>query len=206
MPLLAGSAKTSRLLSMTQHAGERLVEELAPELVPMLQSIEMPANFVPVTNAVLAEMARRGVGRQQILTTLRTMGTELPQESVELIQVETEPLFSPARPSVPPPPHTLSTSSQAPSFLPCPEHLSLCFDFSDRICCCNCLSVLYTHLAAFAHTPFYSTPRRACPQRCAYVYRPGCNGIPTMLCLCVYRPTWLQRCAQLAAACCSAHL
>ena len=67
--------------------GERLVEELAPELVPMLQSIEMPANFVPVTNAVLAEMARRGIGRQQILTALRNMGSELPEESVEMIQV-----------------------------------------------------------------------------------------------------------------------
>lgn len=69
------------------NAGERLVEELAPELVPMLQTIEMPANFVPVTNAVLAEMARRGVGRQDILTVLRKMGTELPEESAELIQV-----------------------------------------------------------------------------------------------------------------------
>ena len=69
------------------YTGERLVEELAPELVPMLQTIEMPANFVPVTNAVLAEMARRGIGRQDILTVLRQMGTELPEESVELIQV-----------------------------------------------------------------------------------------------------------------------
>ena len=67
--------------------GERLVEELAPELAPMLSSLEMPANFVPVTNAVFAEMARRGIGRQQILTALRKMGTELPPESLELIQV-----------------------------------------------------------------------------------------------------------------------
>lgn len=63
------------------------MEELAPELVPMLQSLEMPANFVPVTNAVLAEMARRGIGRQQILTALRNMGSELPQESVQMVQV-----------------------------------------------------------------------------------------------------------------------
>lgn len=68
-------------------AGERLVEELAPELAPMLASLEMPANFVPVTNAVLAEMARRGIGRQQILTSLRKMGTELPQDSVKMMQV-----------------------------------------------------------------------------------------------------------------------
>ncbi|KAA6419636.1 MAG: CTD small phosphatase 2-like [Trebouxia sp. A1-2] len=67
-------------------AGERLVEELAPELTPMLASLEMPANFVPVTNAVLAEMARRGIGRQQILTALRKMGTELPQDSVKMMQ------------------------------------------------------------------------------------------------------------------------
>ncbi len=69
------------------HAGERLVEELAPELTPMLASLEMPANFVPVTNAVFAEMARRGIGRQQILTALRKMGTELPQDSVDMMQV-----------------------------------------------------------------------------------------------------------------------
>ena len=29
----------------------------------MLTAQEMPANFVPVTNAVLSEMARRGVSR-----------------------------------------------------------------------------------------------------------------------------------------------
>ena len=63
------------------------MEELAPELAPMLASLEMPANFVPVTNAVLAEMARRGIGRQQILNSLRKMGTELPEDSVKMMQV-----------------------------------------------------------------------------------------------------------------------
>ena len=63
------------------------MEELAPELTPMLASLEMPANFVPITNAVLSEMARRGIGRQQVLTALRHMGTELRQESVDMIQV-----------------------------------------------------------------------------------------------------------------------
>ena len=72
---------------MSHVAGERLVEELAPELTPMLASLEMPANFVPITNAVLSEMARRGIGRQQVLTALQHMGTELPQESVDMIQV-----------------------------------------------------------------------------------------------------------------------
>lgn len=33
--------------------------ELAPELAPMLAALEMPANFVPTTNAVLAEMQVR---------------------------------------------------------------------------------------------------------------------------------------------------
>ena len=41
--------------------GEEVVADLAPELVPLLQSIQMPANFIPLTNAVLAEAARRGV-------------------------------------------------------------------------------------------------------------------------------------------------
>lgn len=65
------------------------MEELAPELAPMLASIEMPANFVPLTNAVMAEMARRGVGRQQILTVLHNMGQELPKASVNMIKVGT---------------------------------------------------------------------------------------------------------------------
>ena len=63
-----------------------MVEELAPELAPMLASIEMPANFVPLTNAVMAEVARGGVGRQQILTALHNMGQELPQASVNMIK------------------------------------------------------------------------------------------------------------------------
>lgn len=53
----------------------------------MLASIEMPANFVPLTNAVMSEMARRGVGRQEILTTLHNMGRELPEASVDMIKV-----------------------------------------------------------------------------------------------------------------------
>lgn len=47
-------------------AGERLVGELAPELVPMLASLEMPANFIGMTNTVLAEMARRGITRDKV--------------------------------------------------------------------------------------------------------------------------------------------
>ena len=67
-------------------AGERLVGALAPELAPMLAALEMPANFVPTTNAVLGEMQRRGVSRDAMLAELRRMGSEIPQASVELLQ------------------------------------------------------------------------------------------------------------------------
>ena len=67
--------------------GERLVGELAPELLPMLATLEMPANFVPMTNTILAEMQRRGIGRDQILAELQKMGRELPTATLELLQV-----------------------------------------------------------------------------------------------------------------------
>jgi hypothetical protein len=35
-------------------AGERLCDELAPELTSLLSQVEMPANFIPVTNTVLS--------------------------------------------------------------------------------------------------------------------------------------------------------
>ena len=60
--------------------------ELAPELLPMLASLSMPANFVPLTNAVLAEVARRGITRDQILSTLHRMGSELPGEPFAFLQ------------------------------------------------------------------------------------------------------------------------
>jgi hypothetical protein len=52
----------------------------------MLAALEMPANFVPTTNAVLGEMQRRGVSRDAMLAELRRMGSEIPQASVELLQ------------------------------------------------------------------------------------------------------------------------
>jgi hypothetical protein len=67
-------------------AGERLVGELAPELAPMLAALQMPANFVPVTNDVMSEMARRGVSRDAILAALTKMGAELPAASVRLLR------------------------------------------------------------------------------------------------------------------------
>lgn len=67
-------------------AGERLVGALAPELVPILATLEMPACFVPTTNGVLAEMQRRGIGRDAILGELRRMGREIPTASISMLQ------------------------------------------------------------------------------------------------------------------------
>ena len=60
--------------------------ELAPELVPMLASLQQPANFVPLTNAVLAEMARRGVSEKVLVSALQKMGAEIPQPSIRMLQ------------------------------------------------------------------------------------------------------------------------
>jgi 2-hydroxy-3-keto-5-methylthiopentenyl-1-phosphate phosphatase len=67
-------------------AGERVVSELAPELLPWLQGMESPANFIPVTNEILAEVARRGVSRDRLLTQLHQLGAELPTPVVQLLQ------------------------------------------------------------------------------------------------------------------------
>lgn len=67
-------------------AGERLCNQLAPELTSLLAHMEMPANFVPATNAVLAEMHRRGISRDRLLATLRDMGRELPLASGTLLR------------------------------------------------------------------------------------------------------------------------
>jgi 2,3-diketo-5-methylthio-1-phosphopentane phosphatase len=67
-------------------AGERLCDELAPELTSLLSQMETPANFVPVTNTVLSEMQRRGVSRDKLVETLRVMGTEMPDSSVKLLR------------------------------------------------------------------------------------------------------------------------
>ncbi|GBF88218.1 CTD small phosphatase [Raphidocelis subcapitata] len=73
-------------------AAERLVSELAPELAPMLAGHPAAdaqgrcSDFVALTNDVLAEMQRRGVGRDSILTTLQRMGAELPPASVRMLR------------------------------------------------------------------------------------------------------------------------
>lgn len=67
-------------------AGERLCDELAPELTSLLAQMETPANFVPATNSVLAEMQRRGVSRDRIVAALRGMGAEVPKGSLSMLR------------------------------------------------------------------------------------------------------------------------
>ncbi len=55
---MSSNSSHVKLRARRGREGERLVGELAPELAPMLASLQMPANFVPMTNAVLAEMVR----------------------------------------------------------------------------------------------------------------------------------------------------
>ena len=68
------------------YAGERLIGELAPELVPMLASLQQPANFVPLTNAVLKEVARRGVNAEKLNSVLQKMGSEIPLASKGFVE------------------------------------------------------------------------------------------------------------------------
>lgn len=67
-------------------SGERLCDEVAPELTSLLSQIESPANFVPVTNTVLSEMHRRGVSRDRIVAALHGIAAELPVGTVQLLQ------------------------------------------------------------------------------------------------------------------------
>lgn len=63
-----------------------MVSELAPELLPWLQGMESPAPFIPITNEILAEVARRGVSRDRLLSALHQLGSELPAPMVALLQ------------------------------------------------------------------------------------------------------------------------
>ncbi len=70
-------------------AGERLIEEVAPELLPMLvQGVADPADsWIPLTNSLLAEAHRRGVGGAALLAALRRLGAaELPPETAALLR------------------------------------------------------------------------------------------------------------------------
>lgn len=55
-------------------SAEEVVSQLAPELAPMLTSLTMPANFIPLTNAVAAEAGRRGVREGHWLAALAETG------------------------------------------------------------------------------------------------------------------------------------
>lgn len=55
-------------------SAEEVVSQLAPELAPMLTSLTMPADFIPLTNAVAAEAARRGVREAHWLAALADTG------------------------------------------------------------------------------------------------------------------------------------
>ena len=57
--------------------GSEVVSTLAPELAPQLAHLTMPANFVPTTNAVLREAARRGMCRESVLAAARRAGLGL---------------------------------------------------------------------------------------------------------------------------------
>ena len=63
------------------------MEALAPELLPMLVSLEPHSNFVPVTNNLLAELQRRGVSRDDLISVLQDLGKELPAGSLELLHL-----------------------------------------------------------------------------------------------------------------------
>jgi hypothetical protein len=62
------------------------VSHLAPELLPWLHGLESPANFVPVTNEILAEMSRRGISRDRLLLELQALGAELPPASGRMLR------------------------------------------------------------------------------------------------------------------------
>lgn len=56
---------------------ERLVEALAPELLPMLLGTDPSSDGLPLTNTLLAELQRRGVSRDTLLQCLQDLGQEV---------------------------------------------------------------------------------------------------------------------------------
>ncbi|GAX76658.1 hypothetical protein CEUSTIGMA_g4104.t1 [Chlamydomonas eustigma] len=68
-------------------AGERVVEQLAPELLPMLVGLDPTTNSLPITNTLLAELQRRGVSRDALIATLQQLGsTEVPAAGLDLLR------------------------------------------------------------------------------------------------------------------------
>ncbi|KAG2422865.1 hypothetical protein HXX76_015697 [Chlamydomonas incerta] len=68
-------------------AGEAVVEQLAPELLPMLIGLDPRQSFIPITNTILSEIQRRGVSRDQLLTTLQQLGAEIPLATTEMLRM-----------------------------------------------------------------------------------------------------------------------
>lgn len=68
-------------------AGEAVVEQLAPELLPMLIGLDPRQSYVPITNTILSEIQRRGVSRDQLLTTLQQLGAEIPLATTEMLRM-----------------------------------------------------------------------------------------------------------------------
>lgn len=68
-------------------ACERLIEDLAPELLPAMVSLEEPACFVPITNSILGEVCRRGMGREALVAALQRLGAEVPPASLQLLRL-----------------------------------------------------------------------------------------------------------------------
>jgi len=92
VPVAAAPAKEWLLLTdfdktlIDFDCGERVMEQLAPELLPMLAGLESPTNFIPITNTLLAELQRRGVSRDALLSTLQEIGAqEVPAASLEML-------------------------------------------------------------------------------------------------------------------------
>ncbi|KAG2452881.1 hypothetical protein HYH02_002225 [Chlamydomonas schloesseri] len=68
-------------------AGEAVVEQLAPELLPMLIGLDPRQSYIPITNTILSEIQRRGVSRDQLLTTLQQLGAEIPLATTEMLRM-----------------------------------------------------------------------------------------------------------------------
>jgi len=68
-------------------AAERLCDDLCPELTSLLSAADELACYVPMTNAVLSEMTRRGVSRDAIVRSLAKQGTDVPEGARKLLRL-----------------------------------------------------------------------------------------------------------------------
>lgn len=70
---------------------ERITEQLAPELLPMLVTTDNPkeastANKVQIMNSVLEEMRQRGVLLPQLCEALKRLGQQIPQRMQDVLR------------------------------------------------------------------------------------------------------------------------